>query len=790
MNPSRFAALWEHLKDDPAFRVGTVYAGASWFLLQAADTLGASPQLIRTFAVIIAAGFVLVVPTLWWFAHRQERSARATESEGTVGVADAAARRRSTRRRWAAAAAALFLTAGGLWAFRSRLEARPVPAAAERVAVLPFHATGSPEVRELSVGMVDLLTPALSDVGGIRTVASRTVLARLHSTSGHDELPLSKALEVGRSLGAGSVLIGSVTGFGSNVRLAAELRGVDGGHVLAAAEVQGSQSAMMGLTDQLAVGLLRKLWRSRAPVPTVDVAGLTTSSPAALRAYLRGERQLRELRFDSAAYYFRSALSSDSLFAMAWMRLAEATGWGVTAENLPTRRRYLRRALELSDRLPQRERSLIRAMNLRLRGSFAAFDSLESYTRRYPDDPMGWYELGDARYHAAYLGRFDDEEIVAPFLQSVRLDPAFGLGLHHVLDIRRNHGDRTGFEAALALFARVAPSELVQQFRLQAAVRWAPTDSLLHVFVAAIRSLKPAEDQYAISFLIGALGSRVRTDATVDPMVYPAAMDSMARIYASDRTLEAGALFRRFRSLASFGRVDSAFAAIDRLVELAPSELPPLAPAVQRALLRVSLAVRTQVPLEAVAADADTLAAHSDAAPFLGFLLNSYYLRAGDSIHARQYPDTVPTSIFDNDSELRPLDSDALRDAMHVWTTILAGDTAGGLPILEKDLDRVGWVDGARTGMPSREYGEILSRIPDRRAQGIRMLRWSVLWESIGTGQTYLALGRALEASGDRDGARNAYAQVLRLWDGADPYRHDGYEEARQALVRLSGEPR
>ena len=32
--------LWARLKDDTTFRVATLYAGASWFVVQLADTLG------------------------------------------------------------------------------------------------------------------------------------------------------------------------------------------------------------------------------------------------------------------------------------------------------------------------------------------------------------------------------------------------------------------------------------------------------------------------------------------------------------------------------------------------------------------------------------------------------------------------------------------------------------------------------------------------------------------------------------------------------------------------------
>src|SRR5690606_27349962 len=139
--------------------------------------------------------------------------------------------RRAWRRRWGAGVGALLLLAAVLWGFRMVSSRRaPVPAAAARLAGLPFHATGSAEGPGLGVGMVDLLTAALSDVGGISTVPSRTVLAGVRDMGDDpDILSLENGLRVGRSVGAGSVLTGAVTAFGTGVRLTAEIRDVTDG---------------------------------------------------------------------------------------------------------------------------------------------------------------------------------------------------------------------------------------------------------------------------------------------------------------------------------------------------------------------------------------------------------------------------------------------------------------------------------------------------------------------------------------------------------------------------------
>jgi TolB-like protein len=680
----------------------------------------------------------------------------------------------------------VFLLAAGLWAVRSGTVRASVPVAAERIAVFPFNATGSAEVREFGVGMVDLLSTALNDVGGIRTVASRSVFARLdgEQRTGGD-VPLETAYAIGRELGAGSVLTGSVTPFGTDVRMAAELRDALSGSVLASAEVQGVQDDMLDLTDRLAVGLLRELWRSRGPVPTVRTAALTTSSPMALRAYLRAENHFRALSFDSAAEWLNIAIQADSSFALAWGRLGDVVSWSTTAgDGVVIRREHLRRALALGDRLPERERALLRAVELHVTGSFAAFDSLHAFVQRYPDDPMGWYYLGDARFHASYLGRYEDHEISQPFLESVRLDPTFGLGLQHLLDVSRNNGDRVTFDSAMTAYARVADVRRVERLRRQADVRWAPADSILSVLAGSVRGRHPVEDRSEVNALIGAVGVRSRTDVAIDPRIYVMALDTVGRIFETDSYWQRRMARLRWLSFGSLGRGSDALNAIDQFLNLDPPNLPPMPRDVVRAQLRVGTALQGHAALEDVAADARLIEQNSDAAPWLPGMLHAYYTRTGQRDRAARYRAGFVTPELPPGA--RDVDLDAFTHAVNGWLKLEAyGDTVGGLAMLEEGLDQLGYEDANYLGVPWRDYGKVLVTIPERRRQGIRMLRRSIVWEAGGVGDAWLALARALETAGDRAGAREAYAHVLRFWQDADSFRRSDHEEARQGVVRL-----
>ena len=55
---------------------------------------------------------------------------------------------------------------------------------------------------------------------------------------------------------------------------------------------------------------------------------------------------------------------------------------------------------------------------------------------------------------------------------------------------------------------------------------------------------------------------------------------------------------------------------------------------------------------------------------------------------------------------------------------------------------------------------------------------------------SYLELGRTYEAARKPDSAAIAYGRFIRLWDKADPELQDRVAEAREALQRLTSEPR
>jgi hypothetical protein len=126
------------------------------------------------------------------------------------------------------------------------------------------------------------------------------------------------------------------------------------------------------------------------------------------------------------------------------------------------------------------------------------------------------------------------------------------------------------------------------------------------------------------------------------------------------------------------------------------------------------------------------------------------------------------------------------------WGLLLAGDTAAGIRRLRAGVDSAaGPKAGPSTAFMRFQLALALTARPETRSEGIRWLRYSFDQQPPEIMPlTYLALGRAWEAAGARDSAAYAYGRFVRLWDKADPPLQGRVREAREALARLTAEPR
>jgi serine/threonine-protein kinase len=684
---------------------------------------------------------------------------------GRSGAYEAAAR---GSRRWMGIAAAAVLVLAGFVGWTALRGRPPVVEAAQRIAVLPFRTSG-PDVQLLGEGLVDLLSTNLDGVGGIEAVEPRTVLQRWQQRG--SSAALDDALAVAGDVDAGAVLLGSVIQTGQSVRLAADLYARDGSK-LGHAQVDGPADSVLSLVDGLSLALMREVWRSSEPLPSLRVASMTTTSPAAMRDYLRGEQFYRRSEWDSAAAAYRDAVTDDSTFALAHYRLATTYGWMGNANNEEAEAAG-EAAVRWASRLPSNDQTIVKAYRAFQKGDVAATDTMLRYTAAHPDDVDGWYLLGESQFHRRSMRPMTPEAIRAPFERVIGLDSSLAPAVIHPLDLALSHNDRETYQRFMPVLQRSGASDQVRRFRSMEAIVW---------------SDQPVDTPVARLLGEGQVAPAIISFAT---LIRNPGRDADARLARARAVVEAFPEEIRQRSqidmllgaaLAGMGRIDGA-------LEVASSMtwLPDAVPAISVVPVVGGFAPPGYADSLRQALDAQVARARAAGAPpglFVSYWRSLFLLGAGDADAAAAMLErarTLKREDFPQQGFVFDL-LDAARGALQVQQ----GDTVAGLARLRAGLEASGMGEGNFMSAPLRlREAIILASRPASRDEGILMLQYGFDYDPQYAAMVQLALGEAYEAKGDYSSAATAYTEFLELWKKADPPYQPRVTQVREALLRV-----
>ena len=301
-----------------------------------------------------------------------------------------------------------------------------VPSAAT-MAVLPFLAPAADTLlARVGRDLATTVSASLDGVGGIQT-ADRLRIA--HEIAERPTDSPADFSDLGRRLGARSVLRGTLVQDGPNIRVDLGLYETEGMSPLAQGiTVVGARDSLGALTDSVVWALLRQVWK-RGEAPSPSLAAVTTRSLPALRSFLDGERHIEKDEWHSATLAYRSAIAADSSFWLAYHRYVLAQAWDSPDQDeieaaivskldlnrklLPDRERLVAEALA-EDSLP-REAELLREV-----------------TRRFPDYWPGWFHYGDFLYHVGPLLGYSWREAQKALGRAVAINPRLKPAYHHL----------------------------------------------------------------------------------------------------------------------------------------------------------------------------------------------------------------------------------------------------------------------------------------------------------------------------------------------------------------------
>ncbi len=342
----------------------------------------------------------------------------------------------------------------------------PVDEAAPAVAVLPF-AVQDGALASWREGLVDLISIDLTGVAGLRSVDSRTLLARWRERVRGADIPeLATAMDVAERAGARYAVVGSLIANGPDLILTAGLHQVAGRRMLGTARSQAPADSIFTLVDRLTLEILRLILSGEArELPRIDLARISTGSLPALKSYLEGEVFFRRSQFQSAAEAYARAVDADSNFVLARYRLGLSRWWVGGPPTVPDP--FDAEVGPVADRLPPHEAAIFRASRLRARDVRAARELLEREARRNPDDAETWHELGELYHHSGAQALAPPEAADRAFARAIELDSTFTLPYIHRIDHAISAGNATGAARLLGTFSRLAPeSPYVARYRL------------------------------------------------------------------------------------------------------------------------------------------------------------------------------------------------------------------------------------------------------------------------------------------------------------------------------------
>ena len=262
------------------YPVVVTYALAAWVLLQIAEVtfepLGLPGWMMRALIFAVIAGFPVATVLAWKFDMT-------------------------------------------LWGIRR--EPRPMTAGAAlagtaSIAVLPFtDMSQKKDQGYFCEGVAEEILNALSTIDTLKVVA-RTSSFRYASAGGDPR-------EIGKNLGANTILEGSVRKSGDRLRITAELVNVEDGYQLWSKAFNRKLEDIFSIQDEIATSIAEALLDTLMKIRTT-----ATRDVEAYEYYLRGKQFLNRFRkvdIEFARHMFEKAIENDPQFALAWAAYADVS---------------------------------------------------------------------------------------------------------------------------------------------------------------------------------------------------------------------------------------------------------------------------------------------------------------------------------------------------------------------------------------------------------------------------------------------------------------------------------
>jgi tetratricopeptide (TPR) repeat protein len=743
-----FGDLLAELKRRHVFRVMVGYGIFAFAVLQVTEPImhGARlPDWVLTVVLtVIALGFPIAVVLAWLYdltAHGVKRTPSATglgtplswRSRFLLPIAVSAA----VLAMAGAGTGAWFLWKHGREGGGDRISATAAdPDGRVSVAVADFvNQTGDSDLDGLS----GLLTAALEHSKKLRVLTRSRMWdqLRLMGKERAERIDEPLAREIGKRAGVRALLLASIRRLDDVYTV--EMRAFDpkrDEYLFTVREQTSEKKGVLSLIDRLSERTRLELQEPSAEIRSSAprTADVMTANLEANRHYFLGldcmERpSIHPEHPESCLAEFQQAVALDPGFALAHYEISRVGLYEYTPSDADRAAAAL--AVRLAERLPRKERMLVRAWEAHLRGQDE--DSRARYREvvaAFPEDKRALYLAGDLAFH-----RDDLVEAAGYFARVLDLDPTFEFALDHLSYSLAVLGRREDLAARVTAWSSMAQTPALKRALIQA---WIGLGDGAAAVAAARRETDGAEDGYALPDLARALAS------TGDYQALEAA------IPADAEQMPVGTAFWLAHARSAQGRRAAGLAVLDQLSHR-PGERDLIASVhFVRALHFAGDEDAPRVWAEAKALQADD--------PRMAGSLAVQLARLGDMVHARQLAAFLGPGTSNHELYLAMVEAQEGHGAQ-ARARLRAVEARNPQPpggispaFLRGELAAAAGLDA--------EAVEAL-----RSFQGLYPLGY---WRSWAWPRSLLLVARSLERMGRREEARVELDRFFRLWRPAD----------------------
>ncbi len=475
----KFSGLLLEMRRRRMFRVAALYFVGAWIILQVTDLAFDAweiPSLALRYVWIAAIlGFPVALIFGWRFDIVGGQIIHTPDSDASADLS----LRRSDILILTALAGVVVATVFGIGVEISAIrspESDEIIASSinpASIAVLPFSNTGRNEgdADFLALGLQDDLLTRLSKIGAFRVI-SRTSAERYRNTT-------KSIRNIGKELGVGKILEGSVQSAGDQIRINVQLIDTTSDEHLWAETYDRTLTAsdIFSIQTEIVETIVRQLRASLTPQESTQLATTPTKNLAAYTAYLNGKHQAdieSIASLNAAIELFKRAIDLDADFALAHIGMSDAYltlganfyGGLPTDESVALAEPPLAKALELDSKIGEAYATL-GLLRIQQGDWQAAEQAYDKAIALQPSYSRVFRLYGQLRFQQ---GRPDEAFTFAE--KALALDP-FSAPIN--FDMARYHDVSGRFDEAMTKYLRVVDIE--------------PDHAFAYVYIAAIHYL-------------------------------------------------------------------------------------------------------------------------------------------------------------------------------------------------------------------------------------------------------------------------------------------------------------